>query len=317
MTSGLENVHDGPEAGVDIVFLHGLRGNITKTWTKDGVLWPKDLLPQDVERSRIFLFGYDSGITHRDQSLVQKTEIHSDADDLCARLVAERSSTKTEDRPIIFVAHSLGGLVAAQILIHGERREESSNARAITRCLRGMIFLGTPFRGSGSAKPAETIRRVMSFMGIHTQQETLKLLGRDSERLDELTRAFPDVLNKRRTSQDPDDQLQAFFFYETKKTASGIVNLQVVEPESAQIPGCGDASPVDTDHLQICKYTSDKDHGYKLVVSAIAKSLQPLKRALAAGSINKTISLSDNAQIINNAMENINIQSQTFQFGPR
>ncbi|KAJ5730318.1 uncharacterized protein N7483_004826 [Penicillium malachiteum] len=236
MTSGLEKVREGPEAGVDIMFLHGLRGNITKTWTKDGVLWPKDLLPRDVERSRIFLFGYDSGITHRDQSLVQKTEIHSDADDLCARLVAERSSTKTEEMPIIFVAHSLGGLVAAQILIHGERREESSNARAITRYLRGMIFLGTPFRGSGSAKPAETIRQVMSFMGIHTQQETLKLLGRDSERLDELTRAFPDVLNKRRTSQNLDDQIQAFFFYETKKTAAGIVNLQPLKRASAAGP---------------------------------------------------------------------------------
>ncbi|KAL4947648.1 Alpha/Beta hydrolase protein [Aspergillus filifer] len=293
-----------------IVFLHGLRGNIKETWTKDKILWPKDILPQDVEKSRILLFGYDSGITHLDQSQVQRTDIHSDADDLCARLGAERSRTKTENRPIILIAHSLGGLVAAQILVHGERREEASNARAITKHVRGMIFLGTPFRGSGSAKPAEAIRRVMDFLGVNTQQETLRLLGRDSERLDELVRGFPDVLNKRRMSQDPADQIQAFFFYETKKTSSGFI----VEPESAQIPGCGDASPIDTDHIQICKFSSDKDHGYKLVVSAIAKSLQPPRQAAASGPVTKTINVSDNAQIINNAMENINIQSQTFHF---
>lgn len=66
-----------------------------KTWTKDGVLWPKNLLPKDVPESRIFLFGYDSSITQQNQSTITKTEIHSDADDLCAKLAAERSSTKT------------------------------------------------------------------------------------------------------------------------------------------------------------------------------------------------------------------------------
>ena len=68
---------------------------MTETWTKDGVLWPRDLLPKDIPNSRVFLFGYDSGITHRDQSTVTKTEIHSDAEDLCAKLAAERSATKT------------------------------------------------------------------------------------------------------------------------------------------------------------------------------------------------------------------------------
>lgn len=63
------------------------------------------------------------------------------------------------------------------------------------------------------------------------------------------------------------------------------MDIQIVEPESAQIPGCGDASPIDTDHVQICKYTSDKDHGYKLVVSAVAKSLQPPRQASADGPV--------------------------------
>lgn len=78
-----------------IVFLHGLRGSMESTWLKDTILWPRDLLPKDVPKARCYLFGYDSGITHRDQANVTKTEIHSDADDLCAKLDAERSSTST------------------------------------------------------------------------------------------------------------------------------------------------------------------------------------------------------------------------------
>ena len=66
-----------------------------ETWTKNEIMWPRDLLPRDVPESRVFLFGYDAGITHRDQSRVAKTEIHSDADDLCAKLAAKRTSSNT------------------------------------------------------------------------------------------------------------------------------------------------------------------------------------------------------------------------------
>lgn len=90
-----------------------------------------------------------------------------------------------------------------------------------------MIFLGTPFRGSSVAKPAEVVRRVLNLFKVDTQQQTLKLLGVDSERLDELTRAFPEILNKRRSSKDTNYRIDAFFFYETLKTKWGIGSIQV------------------------------------------------------------------------------------------
>lgn len=201
--------------------------------------WPKDLLPKDIPDSRIFLFGYDSGIIHRGP--VAQTEIHSDADDICSKLSTERSKTNTvrapspighpksdgltdlivqnqEDRPIIFVSHSLGGLVAAQALVHGDQRSENSAAERIARNLRGMLFMGTPFKGSPAAKLAEIARRILELFKVDTQPQTLKLLGVDSERLDELTRAFASVLGKRRSSNEPSNRLQAFFFYEQCKT---------------------------------------------------------------------------------------------------
>ncbi|KAG9499310.1 hypothetical protein J7337_010130 [Fusarium musae] len=92
---GLLEVHNGENAQADIIFLHGLRGDREKAWTKNGVVWPKDLLPDDIPASRIFLFGYDTNITSTGRSGVTKTEIHSDAEDVCAKLAAERLSTQT------------------------------------------------------------------------------------------------------------------------------------------------------------------------------------------------------------------------------
>ncbi|KAI8962531.1 Alpha/Beta hydrolase protein [Daldinia sp. FL1419] len=306
-TYGLFQVYDSGEAKVDIVFLHGLRGDIEKTWTKEGVLWPKDLLPQDIPESRIFLFGYDTSITQRDPSRVANTEIHSDANDLCTKLAAERSSTDTNERPIILVAHSLGGLVAAQVLVHGDQRAEASSAEIIAKNIRGLIFLGTPFRGSPSARKAEVIRRILQVFGANTQEHTLKLLGVDSERLDELTRAFPEVLNKRRASKNPSDRIEAFFFYEVLKTKIGFGSTQIVEPESAQIPGCGDAAPIRADHIGICKFKTQKDEGYNAVVAAIRKIMMPTSSNSQQGT--KIINILGRA--VNVAADDINIQNQT------
>ncbi|KAJ4047520.1 hypothetical protein NW761_007423 [Fusarium oxysporum] len=301
---GLLEVYNGENAQADIVFLHGLRGDREKTWTKNGVVWPKDLLSNDIPATRIFLFGYDTNITSPGQSGVTKTEIHSDAEDVCAKLAAERLSTQTVDRPIIFVAHSLGGLVAAQILVHGEHKPENSAEAWIAKNVRGIIFLGTPFRGSSVAKPAEVVRRVLDLFGVDTQQQTLKLLGVDSERLDELTRAFPQVLNKRRSSKDIDRRIEAFFFYETLKTSWGIGSVQIVETESAQLHGCGDAAPIRADHIGICKFETKDADGYATVVAAIRKAMIP-----------PGISPSNGSRVINILGKAVNVANDSISIG--
>lgn len=180
-----------------------------------------------------------------------------------------------EDRPIIIVSHSLGGLVAAQLFVHGEQGNEGSSAKNIVRNIRGLIFLGTPFRGSVLGGPAESARKILKWIGVETQEQTLKLLGVDSEPLKELTRAFANMLNKRRTSKDTNDKIDAFFFYETLPTKIGLRYVQIVQPESAQLPGCGDNVPIRANHRDICKFTSNEDEGYGIVVAAITKILAP------------------------------------------
>ena len=49
---------------LSIVFVHGLRGHRLNTWTKGGICWPKDLLPNEraLSNVRILSFGYDSRV---------------------------------------------------------------------------------------------------------------------------------------------------------------------------------------------------------------------------------------------------------------
>ena len=58
----------GDDSGVDIVFVHGLRGNSLLTWSKHDICWPRDLLKEDITEAslecRVVTWGYDSRVAH-------------------------------------------------------------------------------------------------------------------------------------------------------------------------------------------------------------------------------------------------------------
>lgn len=129
----------------DVVFVHGLEGHHRKTWTRDSrprpkrrwswrpsrrralrdatsnnpdlinaeCFWPEDLLAKDFPEARIFTFGYDSSITHLFRESANQGSILDHSTSLLQRLSAER--TDCLRRPLIFVAHSLGGLVVKNV----------------------------------------------------------------------------------------------------------------------------------------------------------------------------------------------------------
>jgi hypothetical protein len=77
--------------------VHGLFGNRNTTWTgKNGVLWPKVLLSEDLPTARIFNFGYDAdvGVSKAHEEITQST-MKSHAADICNMLAGKRLETKT------------------------------------------------------------------------------------------------------------------------------------------------------------------------------------------------------------------------------
>jgi protein SERAC1 len=98
-----------------IVFVHGLTGNRRNTWTHpDGVFWPEDLLTKDLPTARVMTFGYDADVVGFSKTAGNGTlrdHGKSLTNDLAMRRVRSNSTT----RPLIFIAHSLGGLVVEQV----------------------------------------------------------------------------------------------------------------------------------------------------------------------------------------------------------
>lgn len=107
---------------------------------------------------------------------------------------------------------------------------DDAAVRSIVKNTRGMIFLGTPFGGSKPAATAENIRRILQLFGVDSQEQTLKLLGVDSESASELRRSFSNLLIKRRMSRDPADKIESIFFYERQPTKIGFRYIQVCLP---------------------------------------------------------------------------------------
>ena len=100
---------------VDIVAIHGLNGHYDLTWTcttpsGKQVNWLKDFLPGQIPQCRIMSYGYNSAV----QFSKSAADIGVFAEQLLFSLMAKRRSHIERERPVIFICHSLGGVVFKQ-----------------------------------------------------------------------------------------------------------------------------------------------------------------------------------------------------------
>ncbi|KAI1440070.1 hypothetical protein F5Y02DRAFT_404083 [Annulohypoxylon stygium] len=109
---GLTIIYDPSTAEIDLFILHGLNGSPTKTfqWEHSGFFWPRDL-QQWLPNARIGLFGYNADTAKGGGSLYG---VQQYAEGLLLNLRNNRID-KQSKRPIVFVGHSLGGLVIKQV----------------------------------------------------------------------------------------------------------------------------------------------------------------------------------------------------------
>ncbi|KAK2667209.1 protein of unknown function DUF676, lipase-like [Fusarium oxysporum f. sp. vasinfectum] len=281
---GLQQLSSPEDADVDIVFVHGLFGNRVSTWSKNGVLWPKQLLSEDLPKARIFTFGYDADVTKRNlNEEVTKGTMDSHAADLCEKLAGLRSKTENSDRPLVFVAHSLGGLVCASMVIKGALGDGTDNPSLIANHTRGMVFLGTPFHGSPVAPWGKAISSMVSV--IHaTDSQKVKDLEQKSEKLQILAESFASALHQRIRDKK---EIRVAFFHETKK----LHGFMVVPERNSWIPGFADHSSINADHSSMTKFADEDSPGYQSVLAAIRKVSSNLEErtdptSSAAGVVN-------------------------------
>lgn len=190
------------EGMVDIVAIHGLNGHYQTTWTdeKTGVNWLCDR--KISKHARVLSFSYNSAV----QFSKSVSDIFDFADQLLEGLLAARVSEAELDRPILFVCHSLGGIVFKQALV---RVYENERYRELPARISGVLFFGTPHRGSDMAKWASILGAVVKAgsMSSSTNTGIPKDLVPGSRVLQTISRSF---IERSR-------QLKIYSFFETQK----------------------------------------------------------------------------------------------------
>jgi protein SERAC1 len=179
----------------DVIFVHGLRGDAIKTWSIGNICWPRDLLKNDLKDARIISWGYDSSVLKPVKSSSQAS-IFGHVDNLLNDISRIRDSLEAQIRPIIFVGHSLGGLLIKEALIRAS--EYLSNSQhvdlgAIYSCTKGVVFLGTPHRGIGKAGIAEVISNIAKIGLQNPNDKLIQVLSEDSQILERQMKSFTSI----------------------------------------------------------------------------------------------------------------------------
>lgn len=256
-SQGLKVVAQGDSPVVDIVAVHGLNGHRDKTWkAANGKHWLRDFLPNDIPNARIFCWGYDAN-THGDRVSCQY--LYDLARSLVSDLCLERRLTNTTTRPIIFVAHSLGGIIVKSALIHSDaaRKGALEEHRSIKTSTYGIVFMGTPHQGGSGVQLGKLLVNVASVF-VAADDRLMKHLERDSEWLQQQLGQYGPISGDFVTK----------FAYEEYKTPTVLGHsIMVVPRASAVVPGAADAEPIaiHADHINMVKFASKEDNSYKTV----------------------------------------------------
>ena len=110
-------------------------------------MWLRDLLPSSVpfNTARIMTFGYNSTLFDKTRT----DRLQDWADDLLENVGSVREAPEEQARPMIFVCHSLGGIVGRQAMIRLHYLPEKFFGITLGKC--GLLFLSTPHVGSQQA----------------------------------------------------------------------------------------------------------------------------------------------------------------------
>ncbi|KAK5626419.1 hypothetical protein RRF57_002134 [Xylaria bambusicola] len=278
---GLRDVYVPEDAIVDVVFLHGLNGRADKTFLheRSGTYWPADLLPSDLPNARILSYGYDARVATFFGGAGQNT-LQGHASNLFNALANDSSETNSIPRKIIFVAHSLGGLVVKRALALSEA-SANVHLRRMERDTIGIVFLGTPHRGADMASFIKTISNILKSAGKRTNPEILEVLQTNSQVLASVEDSFSNWL--RRTS----GRFELSCFCETLELLG--VGM-VVKSESATIAGWP-TQFINANHMDMAKFPDSDDDGYRRVRGELKRWIQPLSAHAGGEALESSTSM--------------------------
>ena len=245
---------DNPKRNGDVIFVHGLGGHARSTWhpqelPNDDNFWLM-WLAQERQDLGIWSFGYNAAPFEWKGSTMPLF-------DRASNLLAYLENNDIGEHPIIFVTHSMGGLLVKEML----RNAQTFNKKTVIEQTKGIVFLSTPHTGSHLANLVNNI-------GTFT---------RKTISVDELKSHIPQLrqLNEWYRQNVDSMAINTKVYYETKS----IIGVLVVDPDSAN-PSIKDVQPTatDDDHISITKPKSTDNLVYKGVSRFIKEQLSTIPR---------------------------------------
>ena len=167
------------------------------------------MLPALVGSARIFTCDWPSSL------FIPQDTIERTVQELARVLLLSIQAKRSEDldRPILFIASCLGGIILAQALVLAAKK--NSEYESLWRATRGVVFLATPFRGTSFHNLATVAIPFMDCYAALKGQATTQLLnsvGESTYALEQLIRDF--TSDYQRISRN----CQLATFYEMQKT---------------------------------------------------------------------------------------------------
>ncbi|KAM5430281.1 hypothetical protein McanCB56680_004946 [Microsporum canis] len=248
---GITVLHEPKDAIFDVVAVHGLSGHAFDTWThkKTRVMWLKDLLPQTLPNARIMTYGYRAKFN----DFTAHQDIRTIAENLLQQLSGLRQD-KISKRPLVFVCHSLGGIVVKKAL----SQRSTEKCGEVKDATYGIIFLATPHSGSSIARSGGTISRlILGMFSFSAGRDLVTYLHEGSKVLSDITLDFMHEVSK----------YKIISCYETRPIKiMGIPILAVTKDSSLlKIPG-EEIFGMDTHHRNICRFYAADDPFYQAIV---------------------------------------------------
>ncbi|KZL82888.1 multiple ankyrin repeats single kh domain-containing protein [Colletotrichum incanum] len=315
----------GSAIDVDIVFVPGLGAHPEDSWkSESGFNWAtgiydgvsknssestgkKDGLARDFPRARILLYQYESAWIG---DLKVKTFMRDIAKTMLEGLQANRE--KIRDRPIVFIGHSMGGLVIAKAITLAAETYRDIFPR-VFECIAGCAFFGTPFGGAHVAAVASMLGDIGEKLGYTKSSALVKMMTPGDESLNELRGDFlrlalklsPAVQLTCFYENHPTDFTQERYGTAMSKIAKAIVpkkDQDFVTRESATLPGIEEMG-LAANHRDLIKFSDFKDSRYQLV-------REPLKRIIHGANLvvknrlNSTRGIEP--EVVNDVMELLN-----------
>lgn len=221
---------DDPDREGDVVFVHGASAEAEMPWHPPGqpeMSFPQ-LLGEDVPSIGSWSLNYQMSFRRWEaRSMPLKSQ--------GLNTLSELVSKGFGKRPIVFIAHSVGGLVVKHLL-QSAFKEKDNNAQwaSILDQTKGVVFLSTPHFGVR----LPWIARVIPFL----LQPIAREVAKGNRDLMTLNDSFQDIFRL--------EDIEVEVYYEQQRTR----HMALIDEDTADpnLPGVT-AIPVNTDHDGICQ----------------------------------------------------------------